>query len=146
MKSAVAPVVALLISTACSLTDSAQPVRAVPGQAFSLRVGESVRTDDGALMIGFVGVPTDSRCPKGEQCVWAGDATVQVWVQQAGGPRLMGDLHTASNALKPEKGPVLGLRLIRLDPHPIAGKVIAQGDYVATLSLDGGMSPEAPER
>jgi hypothetical protein len=43
-----------------------------------------------------------------------------------------------------EKVPGIALRLVRLDPHPITGKAIAQGDYVATLALDRDAS--APER
>lgn len=133
-----------LLWTACSLADPARAATIEPGKTFSLRVGESVRSDDGALLIGFVGVTADSRCPKGEQCIWAGSVTVRVWLQQAGGPRLTRDLHTASNAPHVENASGIDLRLMRLDPHPITGKAIAQGDYVATLALDRDAS--APER
>ena len=143
MRSAIATIVALL---ACSAVSPAPPVRAGPGQPFSLRVGESARTDDGALVIGFEGVTADSRCPKGERCVWAGDATVRVWLQQGGGPRLTHELHTASNTPHAENAPSHGLRLVRLDPVPITGRAIAQGDYVATLARDGDASVTAPER
>ena len=146
MRSAIATIVALLACSACSSASSASPVRAGPGQPFSLRVGESARTDDGALVIGFEGVTADSRCPKGEQCVWAGDATVRVWLQQAGGPRLTRELHTASNPPHAESAPSHGLRLVRLDPLPITGKAIAQGDYIATLARDLDASVTAPER
>lgn len=143
MKSAIAAIVALLVCSACS---SAPPVRAGPGQPFSLRVGESARTDDGALVIGFEGVTADSRCPKGERCVWAGDATVRVWLQQAGGPRLTRELHTASNAHHAQNAPSHGLRLVRLDPLPITGKAIARGNYIVTLVRDRDASETAPER
>jgi hypothetical protein len=133
-----------LLWTACSLADPARSTNIEPGKTFSLRVGESVRSDDGALLIGFLGVPADSRCPKGAQCIWAGGATVRVWLQQAGGSRLTRELHTASNAPQVEKVPGIALRLVRLDPHPITGKAIPQGDYVATLALDRDAS--APER
>ena len=146
MRSAIATIVALLACSACSSATPAPPLRAGPGQPFSLRVGESARTDDGALVIGFEGVTADSRCPKGEQCVWAGDATVRVWLQYPGGPRLTRELHTASNAPHAENAPSHGLRLVRLDPVPITGRAIAQGDYVATLARDRDASVTAPER
>jgi hypothetical protein len=137
-------VVSSLLWTACSLADPARSANIEPGKAFILRVGESVRSDDGALLIGFVGVPADSRCPKGEKCISAGGATIRLWLQQAGGPRLTRELHTASNAPHVENAPGIDLRLVRLDPHPISGKAIAQGDYVATLALERAAS--APER
>ena len=146
MRSAIATIVALLACSVCSTASPAPPVRAGLGQPFSLRVGESARTDDGALVIGFEGVTADSRCPKGERCVWAGDATVRVWLQQAGGPRLTRELHTAPNAPHAENAPSHGLRLVRLDPLPITGKAIVQGDYVATLARDRDTSVTAPER
>jgi hypothetical protein len=145
MRSAVARVFAFVVCTACSQAPPAQPGRAEPGQTFSLKVGESARTEGGAWEIGFEGVPADSRCPKGEQCVWAGDATVRVWLQKAGGARLTRELHTAPNAPN-AGGPHIALRLVRLDPPALAGKSIAQRDYVATLSLDRDASGEAPER
>ncbi|MEO5698508.1 MAG: hypothetical protein ABIQ60_15405 [Burkholderiaceae bacterium] len=147
MKSAVSMIVTVMFCTACSATGFAEPVRARPSQAFSLKVGESARTADGAWVIGFDGVPADSRCPKGEQCVWAGDATVRVWTQRPGGPKQMRELHTAPSAPRAGDTPGGALRLVRLDPTPITGKAIAQRDYVATLALDGADAPgAAPER
>ncbi len=148
MRSAVSVIVMAMVCTACSAAGFAEPVRATPGQAFSLKIGESARSDDGALVIGFEGVTADSRCPKGEQCFWAGDATVRVWTQQSGGPRQTHELHTARPAPGAGNAPeVAGLRLVRLDPTPITGKSIVAGDYRATLVLDGGDAPgAAPER
>lgn len=144
MTSALAKIVTFLVCTACSLAPPAQPASVGPSQPFSLRVGESARTHDGALVIGFEGVPADSRCPKGERCVWAGDATVRVWLQKAGGTRSTHELHTASSATRAD-GAASALRLVRLDPPAVSGKAIAQSDYVATLALGGG-DASAPER
>ena len=145
MNLAAATVVASsLLWTACSLAEPTRAANTERGKTIVLRVGESVRSDDGALLIGFVGVPADSRCPKGEKCISAGGATVRVWLQLVGGPRLTRDLQTASHSLHLENAPGSDLRLVRLDPYPISGKAIAQGDYVATLSI--GRDPSAPER
>jgi hypothetical protein len=157
MKSAVTRVFAFLVCTACSLAppaqpaqplQPAQPARAEPGQAFSLRVGEFARTEGGAWEIGFEGVSADSRCPKGEQCIWAGDATVRVWLKKAGGTRVTSELHTAPNA--PNAGePRIDQRVVRvvgLDPPARAGRSIAQRDYVVTLALEREASGAASER
>lgn len=113
--------------------ESTRPIEA--GQPFSLRAGESAQTGDGALRIGFEKVSADSRCPKGEQCVWAGDATVRVWLQRRGGAQERIELHTAPGLAGAGHAPDPGLRLVRLDPTPVTGKVIAQRDYVVTLAL-----------
>ncbi len=114
------------------------------GQSFSLRVGESARTA-GSLQVGFESVSNDSRCPKGVQCVWAGDAILKVWLQQGSGPRTAHELH-AGPGFSPSVV-ALGheLRLVRLEPFPVANRVIVQSDYVATLSLQHS-APAAPER
>jgi hypothetical protein len=143
MRSAIAKVITFLLCTACSVGPPAQPASVGLSQPFSLRVGESARTHDGALVIGFEGVTVDSRCPKGERCVWAGDATVRVWLQKAGSTRLTRELHTAPGATHAD-GAASRLRLVRLDPAAVSGKAIAQSDYIATLAL--GDDASAPER
>ena len=44
------------------------------GQEFSLRIGRKVTLRDTELKIRFVSVIEDSRCPKGVNCVWQGNA------------------------------------------------------------------------
>lgn len=130
-------------STAVPAGDGA--VRIELGQSFSLRVGEVAQTADGGLRVGFEGVSADSRCPKGEQCVWAGDAVARVWLQQGTGPRAVGELHTAQGAPQTLRLQGLELRLLRLDPYPVSGRTVAPGAHVATLSLIRGSSTE-PDR
>jgi hypothetical protein len=115
------------------------------GQDFSLKAGESAQTLDGALRIGFDGVTADSRCPKGEQCIRAGDANALVWIQQGAGPKETRELRTAPDAA--QSGRVLDhfIRLVRLDPIAVAGKAIAKSEYVATLRLSRD-SPTESER
>ncbi len=145
MKSTVAKMVASLMCAACSAAPAPRSVGVEPGRPFVLRVGEVVQTKDGAWEIGFDGVSADSRCPKGERCVWAGDATVRVWLRKPGGERLSRELHTAPGSPR-ARGPQVDLRLLRLDPAAVAGRPIAPRDYVATLTLDRDTSDAAPER
>lgn len=145
MKLAAATVVASLAWTGCSTAGPAPPELVEPGKAFSLKTGESAQTRDGSLRVGFDGVTADSRCPKGAQCVWAGDATVRVWLQRGSGARETRELHSSASA--PQMARLLDheLRLVQLDPYPINGKPIVQADYVATLILSRGAAA-APER
>ena len=124
---------------ACSVAAPDQPLLIEAGKSVSLRVGESAQTRDGEWRIGFEGVSADSRCPEGVQCVWAGDATVRVWLQRRAGPRELHELHTAARAASGASAPGSDgrrLRLMRLDPSPVASKPVAPGDYVVTLTLN----------
>ena len=130
MRSAASAILLTLCWAACSAAGPDQPLAIEAGKTFALRAGESAQTGDAALRIGFDSVSADSRCPKGERCVWAGDATVRIWLQRRSGAKEWLELHSANG-----DGP--GVRLVRLDPSPVTGKVLAQRDYVATLALSG---------
>ena len=123
-----------------SAVSEPQPLRIEPGQSISLRPGQVALAADGGLRFGFEAVTSDSRCPKNVQCVWAGDATVRIWVQRGAGAREVRDLHVATGSTREPPDP--GVRLVRLDPVPFAGKTLEPRDYVATLAL----APAAVER
>jgi hypothetical protein len=131
--------------TACGTGGAAQPAAVDLGTPFSLRAGGSAQTRDAVLRVGFDAVIGDSRCPKGQQCVWAGDASVQVWVQQGSGPRETRVLHTAPGDGQAARVWGHELRLVRVEPMPAAGRTTASGDYTATLLLSRG-STLAAER
>jgi hypothetical protein len=140
---ALAAIAASFAWTGCSIAAPESAVRIDPGQDFSLRAGESARTRDNALQVGFDGVTADSRCPKGERCIVAGDAIARVWLQQGSGPRETRDLRASAGAAPSAR--VLGqvVRLVRLDPVAIGGKAIAKADYVITLNVNRAPEQEA---
>jgi Zn finger protein HypA/HybF involved in hydrogenase expression len=133
------------VSIAASVAGSSESKSVALGESFKLRVGESAQIEAEALQIGFEDVSADSRCPKGERCIWEGDATVRVWLHKAPDPKQTRELHTSPK----EQGSVsylsYGLRLVGLDPYPISGKTIERGDYQATLEVTRGSVTE-PER
>ena len=145
MRLSAAAIALSLTWTACSLAEPIKSKSFVLGTEFSLRTAESAVSADGLWRIGFDGVTGDSRCPRGEQCVWAGDATVRVWAQRGTEPKQVRELHTASGALQVVALRGHELRLLGLDPYPVSGKPIVSGDYLATLSLSRA-STIAPER
>jgi len=131
--------------TACSAAGPTPPAPIETAKTFSLRVGESAQARAGILRVGFEGVTADSRCPKGEHCVWAGDATARIWLQRGSGPAETRDLHTAPGAAQRASAFDHEVQLVRLEPYPSAGQAVAKGDYVATLRLSRGSSAE-PDR
>ncbi|WP_158887342.1 hypothetical protein [Amycolatopsis anabasis] len=63
------------------------------GSEFTLRVGERAVVED--LGVGFDAVREDSRCPRGKQCVWEGDAIVVVSLASPpNGASTTAELHT----------------------------------------------------
>lgn len=135
MRLAIAMMVSTLAWTGCGAAGTAPTIAIEPEKDFSLKVGDVAQLAGGALQIGMEGVTADSRCPKGEQCVWAGDATVRIWLRQGSGPKEVRDLHAAPGAVQAVRVLEHGLALVRLDPLPVTGRAIAGNAYVATLRL-----------
>ncbi len=110
---------------------------ATAGTAFEMKVGESTRLPGSELEVGFEAVLTDSRCPKGQVCVWAGDATVRLSVGPASARKTIDVALSARTATGIGDGD-LAVRLVALSPVPVAGKAIAPGEYWARLELRHG--------
>jgi hypothetical protein len=83
---------------------------------------------DPAWRVGFEGVTTDSRCPKGAQCVWAGEATVRIRLQRGTEARLTFELSTPPDPRQAISTQGHHLRLLQLDPYPVAGKPVVLQD------------------
>ena len=60
----------------------------------SIRLGQTVRMDDGRLELTFDARVADSRCPARIVCVWQGDAIVRLGARVAGGERRTVELHS----------------------------------------------------
>jgi hypothetical protein len=143
MKRAVLAVLCAASLAACS-QDATAPVQApqVPSasasanvsldQPFELRVGRSATVAGEGLTVSFQAVPSDSRCPTGVQCVWAGNAVVQV-VLSKDGKAFGAELNTT---LEPTSVDYLNynVALVSLTPYPTAnGGAISQSQYRATF-------------
>jgi cytochrome c biogenesis factor len=106
------------------------------GREFKLRAGRTVTLARENLRLRLVRVAEDSRCPTGVACVWAGNAEVLVEVGTKN-RRVSKTLRLNTNASpeRPAEDKYRGytVRLVRLDPHPRAGRKIRQGEYTAAL-------------
>ena len=81
------------------------PQRIAPGTPFVLKIGASARLVNWSLT--FVRVVSDSRCPPQVDCVWAGDAIVELRVTRDRVSRTV-KLHTG---LEPRSAVVLRQRV-----------------------------------
>lgn len=134
-----------LLATFAVLAGAAQAVGAGGGQArkkitldknFVLKVGQEALTGDGKLKIKFVSVAEDSRCPKGVNCIWAGNARVVLQVGKSNGKPVNLELNTnpreATNAAGGGFDQYL-IKLVEVAPYPVADQTIRPGSYVVTL-------------
>ena len=132
---AICAVLIILASSTVAQTgqEASRPKR---GETFELKSGESRQLADENLRVGFEGVTEDSRCPAGVQCVWAGDAVVELTLEKpptAADRRL---LHTNGRFARETEYAGLIVRLVALEPQPREGATIAPGDYRLKLVVD----------
>lgn len=106
------------------------------GREFKVRAGRAVTLAGESLRIRLTRVASDSRCPTGVDCVWAGNAEVLVEVG-AKNRRVSKTLRLNTNASpeRPAEDKYRGytVKLVRLDPYPRANRKVRQGEYTATL-------------
>jgi hypothetical protein len=136
-------VLLLAASTAVGVGCAAEPdtgVAARLGAPFELRVGQAAIIGDEELEVRFAGVTSDSRCGKGETCVWEGDASVTVVTRLAGAAEEQHALHTSARFPDSAMYQGYSIRLALLSPAPAAGITPAQADYRAVFEVTRGAS------
>jgi hypothetical protein len=130
---------ALALAIACAHgSDGMSPTPGGPsdpglGQEVALKPGESVTIAGEGLRLVFRGVPTDSRCPTGVTCVWAGDAVVQLSAHKPPNPQATAELHTDLAAQRETTYAGYRVRLVGLAPYPAGETPIDPRAYVATV-------------
>ena len=126
---------------------SSQPTTGIPDlQEFTLvQAADSVPLPFGRVVkVGEVylqlGEVSDSRCPAGVQCVWAGDGVATIAVHPpcyAAGCRAASMVLTLHTSLEPRAGLGWGHRveLVGLRPAPVANQVVESSRYVAWVRV-----------
>jgi hypothetical protein len=103
-------------------------------QQIELGVNKQKTVTADKLTIKFLSVIEDSRCPVGVDCIWSGNAKVQIKVTNRKGVSKTFELNTD---LEPQAVNVEGyeIRLAGLRPHPRANIRIQPNRYTATFTL-----------
>ncbi len=110
-------------------------IKASLGQEFTLAVGQTATISGEDLKLKFDSVTADSRCPKGVQCVWAGEAKVQLLITSNNSTsQVIYTLSAGSDAVSQDFFNQYKT-IFKLDPYPEAGKQIAAGDYKLTMTV-----------
>jgi hypothetical protein len=125
------PLAVALFSLLATGFQCGEPVEVSLGQPFALKVGQGAVVSSEKLRIRFASVPQDSRCPKGEQCITAGEVRVALEVSAGDAAPAAVELGTS------EEMDVAGfqVRLVGLEPYPVSGRPLHPEEYVATLVL-----------
>ena len=114
--------------------DDAIEAKAQTSTPVSLAVKAQKTVTRDKLTVKFLAVTEDSRCPEGVDCVWAGNAKVQIKVTGRRGASKIFELNTN---LPPRAVKFEGyeIKLVKLAPYPQAGSKNDENAYTAEFSL-----------
>lgn len=128
---------ALLAGCAARPPGAEPPGAEVPlAVPFRLAAGASAGVRGEPLVVTFGRVLEDARCPRGAQCVRAGEAVVAVVMQKRGDRAETLELRTPPGAATGAYHEYT-VELAALEPAPAAGDSIPPDAYVATLVVRG---------
>lgn len=99
---------------------------------FTLKIGQSAYLKKEDLTITFESVADDSRCPRGVNCVWAGNAAVVVKVRRGGREAASLTLNTSVNP-KTAKYFSYEFSVADVYPYPSSDTKTPKWAYEATL-------------
>ncbi len=97
-------------------------------EEFFIAPGQKAEIRESDLEITFNRVIEDSRCPKGVECVWAGNGKVEISIQFDGTEFRVYELNTS---LEPDeiKAGNYRIRLLKLQPYPVKDEEILPEKY-----------------
>ena len=130
-----APAIGFLVAAlgcASAAPAAPDPPPPEPSPEISLHIGEKAHLR-GGIVVAFIGVMQDSRCPKGVQCISAGRAVVRLEATPRGGDPVTLELDTARES-EAEVGSH-SVTLLGLDPVPVADRPISPAEYLLRLSV-----------
>ncbi len=132
-----AALVALLaLAGSCSDNGASPSPQPDYGTPFTLGVGDARAVGADGLSVRFEGVANDSRCPVDVNCVWEGEATVQVRLQAPAQETRTLELRvrgTGGSSPPGEFGERFAVQVTKLEPAPRSSQPIPAGAYQATL-------------
>ena len=124
----------IIFLLAAALSCAADKITASLGEEFTLPVGQKASIEGEGLTLKFEEVVTDSRCPKGVECVWAGEAQCQMLFTYAASPAEMVLIQTGSDATAMDY--FLQYKIsFKLEPYPQEGQQIAASDYYLVMTV-----------
>lgn len=116
--------------------DEPQPKVVPTNVEFTLRLGETASAGGGMLLVTFLSVGNDSRCPADVVCVWQGDAEVHFRLasEESEAAAIIDTLHTE---IQPRATSYLGYTITMkgLQPYPYSSDEPGSRDYRVALMI-----------
>jgi hypothetical protein len=139
MRTSIRRAVAVLLLAAAAAGCNQPEIVTALERRFHLGVGRQAVFPQEQMELGFVRVVSDSRCPEGATCVWAGEAVVALSIGREGGSREAFEARLPAST-HPDSATVVDhgeyrLRLIGLEPRPKAGVTTDSTSYVLELRV-----------
>ena len=105
-----------------------------PNREFSIRVGREVVVKNERVRIAFSSVVEDSRCPTGEDCIWAGNARIAIKISVPDNDPVQIELNTD---IEPRRASFskYDITIVGLSPYPKSNSSIDKRAYTARLIL-----------
>jgi hypothetical protein len=102
------------------------------GEQFDLNVDHTATITSERLEVGFADVVSDSRCPRGVQCIWQGVATIRLSVERPPDARTTLTLRAPSASATGTYGKY-SVSIVDVKPYPEANRRHRREEYVVTL-------------
>jgi hypothetical protein len=124
----------LLYILALVMQQAARPDEVIANREFSLRLGREAIIKNERIRIAFSSVEEDSRCPTGEDCIWAGNAKIAMKISAPNGDPIQVELNTD---VEPRHVAFskYDIKIVGLTPHPKSNSNIDKKAYTARLVL-----------
>jgi hypothetical protein len=121
MKYALLMMLGMLVMAGCASAPK-YDVAAVLGKEFTLGQGQAAYIASESMLVKFVNVTEDSRCPSDVVCVWAGQVTTQLQVAGSGfnlgGNVTLGSGSKANLEFTDSKNVTYLLEVLEVSPYP----------------------------
>ena len=134
MKNLMLFLVLVLLSLFCCKNELTQSPL-VLGKSIELKYGELIKNTDSQISIVLDSVLNDSRCPKGAECIWAGNAAVR-FVYTSSKKSVSFVLNTLYSFRTDSLIDGYRIKMTKLTPYPELGVNIKQGDYKAEIEIN----------
>jgi hypothetical protein len=124
--------VLLLGFAGCSSNKPAE--KASLQEEFTIVVGQSITVEGEDMVVTFDKVIGDSRCPKGVQCIWAGEVSIQVTIVYKGTAYPMALIQSGANeqATAAFQGYTL---TFKVSPYPDSKAKVEFKDYELIMTV-----------
>lgn len=103
---------------------------------FSLQAGEQMQAASAPdMIVHFTQVTEDSRCPKGVNCVWEGEAVAELVLGKMGTDTLALTYRPGREEAALGRASGYSFRLLEVNPYPEKGQSIEKENYEIVLEI-----------